>query len=1152
MEAKRAQDTAEETRVRREKNRLCKTAFRARKKSKKPSDSNRDSSSQKSVVNNNTFTSENILDNVDACPKLGRNKKSGGGVSSGAGNVSSMSRSFRHSQQLVSKLRGPRSVREQRLLNNGNWLWSCSICDRRHVSKGYILLHIKVAHSKECSKKAANTNPVRITKDLPSQLDDNERYIEISSRLKKCSISLVAAEDMVNYESLSNILLDNGASLVRHLDTDDDVECDVDRHKSYKCSRCEYRGFRSLVVKKHFIQCHPSFEVVIISLKGKSCKQPGSAAVAAASLLATTTSTDKNGTPEHSLAMNNKLRLKAPSPLYSCYDVSCEYITRRRNTMRDHYREFPNHRGFRKSKNNSSGKSQKNDEDDEDENGDDCDNNSNNGTNNGSSNNNNNNNSNSGNKNVDSDKKSNRSHNVQGSSNDSRNNSSQANNNDNCNDEENDIVSTNANTMCLSKVACVTTTTSVDNINNTGSSSTDVHTSVKENIAAATSTTAAATTTAATIASTASSTKQSVIITTSSALITTNSELKNSNSSSNNIVSGLTLLKKMFSNAGTSLEMKKFTNSESANNNSSSSSINNICNNNNNATAHSQKLNTVEISTSNSKQHITGAPTSSSLAPSSPSVAPSTATSSPSKCSVWKYSVDGDKYTVDGKLLKRPGTRRMFSKDCEERYRCVTCGYRSKLPTTLKQHMVAEHLEIFSETAGNTNNAGASNVKNNQTPHCIDVRAKELRKRQMVLFCSHLKCAFYCKDVLELEAHRATPNECPLPLKVTSSASSIFTDESNDQAKGGAKNKESSSRDVKSSSSSGDISSSRKHRRLSSGSLFTDNDDADDDSDGGFDTDEGDCSNDVDSIRDSTNTTSKSSHHSSSSSSSSLTMKSNNLASSKPTKSSLSSSASSSPSPAPVRTNKSYQCATCPFTTLDITSVKSHLLEQHSDLIAPPPASSSSSSAHHHHHHHYGKNESSRRVGYTEISSEMMSDGNFMTSVTDCYIDSIFNNDDEDGDGAKKDMQRRVKRKSISTHSNSKVTHNNTSYNSPSCSSNNNDNGLNSTSTNVAAVENSAKTNSSDNANPSDSNTTTYSQSSADVDAADKQALSKITSIQSNGFVNNASITSSSNCSSSNISCSSSSNVNNVSNFGVFDGIMSGLMKPADKVYTVL
>lgn len=50
------------------------------------------------------------------------------------------------STDICSRLRGPRSVREANFLRNGNWLWQCPVCCRKHVSKGYLNVHLKVGY----------------------------------------------------------------------------------------------------------------------------------------------------------------------------------------------------------------------------------------------------------------------------------------------------------------------------------------------------------------------------------------------------------------------------------------------------------------------------------------------------------------------------------------------------------------------------------------------------------------------------------------------------------------------------------------------------------------------------------------------------------------------------------------------------------------------------------------------------------------------------------------------------------------------------------------------------------------------------------------------------------------------------------------------
>ena len=56
------------------------------------------------------------------------------------------------STDICSRLRGPRSVREANFLRNGNWFWQCPVCNRKHVSKGYLNVHLKVEYIWFCNK----------------------------------------------------------------------------------------------------------------------------------------------------------------------------------------------------------------------------------------------------------------------------------------------------------------------------------------------------------------------------------------------------------------------------------------------------------------------------------------------------------------------------------------------------------------------------------------------------------------------------------------------------------------------------------------------------------------------------------------------------------------------------------------------------------------------------------------------------------------------------------------------------------------------------------------------------------------------------------------------------------------------------------------
>lgn len=81
------------------------------------------------------------------------------------------------------------------------------------------------------------------------------------------------------------------------------------------------------------------------------------------------------------------------------------------------------------------------------------------------------------------------------------------------------------------------------------------------------------------------------------------------------------------------------------------------------------------------------------------------------------------KYTVDGKPLKRP---RKKPNEYPVRYECTNCSFRAAVPEAVKKHIVAEHVDITEKY------------------HCIDRRARELRKRQTVCHISlGVICVFH-------------------------------------------------------------------------------------------------------------------------------------------------------------------------------------------------------------------------------------------------------------------------------------------------------------------------------------------------------------------------------------------------------------------------
>lgn len=87
------------------------------------------------------------------------------------------------------------------------------------------------------------------------------------------------------------------------------------------------------------------------------------------------------------------------------------------------------------------------------------------------------------------------------------------------------------------------------------------------------------------------------------------------------------------------------------------------------------------------------------------------------------------------RLPKKPRSKPRESFDYPVRFECVQCSFRIGSLEEMKSHLVAEHRDNF------------------RNFYCIDRRARELRKRQKVLFCRDEHCSFYCKFEEELESH---------------------------------------------------------------------------------------------------------------------------------------------------------------------------------------------------------------------------------------------------------------------------------------------------------------------------------------------------------------------------------------------------------------
>ena len=154
------------------------------------------------------------------------------------------------------KLRGPRSRREEKFLESSRLAWQCPFCHRQSVFKGVLLVHLKVAHP---------------DKDVTKELRRLRRDSSPDETPIACRVNVIRAEEMVNYYSLSTILLDNGVSLTHDLDIDSEPESekglpeyDGDHHRKYKCVYCEFKGYRAKLVKRHILESHSDEDVLIL------------------------------------------------------------------------------------------------------------------------------------------------------------------------------------------------------------------------------------------------------------------------------------------------------------------------------------------------------------------------------------------------------------------------------------------------------------------------------------------------------------------------------------------------------------------------------------------------------------------------------------------------------------------------------------------------------------------------------------------------------------------------------------------------------------------------------------------------------------------------------------------------------------------------
>lgn len=165
---------------------------------------------------------------------------------------------------VLTKLKGPRTVKERSIIRTSTNMWQCPFCGRRNVFKGALKIHLKVAHpNQDC-----NTKLKRLIRPCENQ-----------TKKPICAegvVDIVPIEDMHLYETLSTLLLDNGTSLIHDLDIDDEVDdvedtTAVNRNtgpQKYRCIYCHFRNSNPRTVKSHVLQMHPGELVMINDHRG--------------------------------------------------------------------------------------------------------------------------------------------------------------------------------------------------------------------------------------------------------------------------------------------------------------------------------------------------------------------------------------------------------------------------------------------------------------------------------------------------------------------------------------------------------------------------------------------------------------------------------------------------------------------------------------------------------------------------------------------------------------------------------------------------------------------------------------------------------------------------------------------------------------------
>ena len=166
------------------------------------------------------------------------------------------------------KLRGPRCHRDLLHFSTAAFMWQCAFCSRRSLFRGLIVIHMRLAHFDHGDDLGAV--PQRwlrpaVSTDSTSQEDPG---------VKQGRVCLVRVEDVNRYPALSDVILSNGADLIRELDVDDaegvgqEVIADGSSDAGeFRCVHCHFRGMSPAVVKCHILQTHQLEDVTALDLR---------------------------------------------------------------------------------------------------------------------------------------------------------------------------------------------------------------------------------------------------------------------------------------------------------------------------------------------------------------------------------------------------------------------------------------------------------------------------------------------------------------------------------------------------------------------------------------------------------------------------------------------------------------------------------------------------------------------------------------------------------------------------------------------------------------------------------------------------------------------------------------------------------------------